>query len=88
MLPADQQKQLLDRMAYPERAAKEDHAWVRFFNEFRNLTVSGFFSSKMGVRDLPYLGKHSRRRVERLRSESMGRHRRADEERLQGCGRA
>lgn len=52
----DQQKQLLDRVAYPEKAAKEDHAWVRFFNEFRNLTVSGFFSSKMGVADLPYLG--------------------------------
>jgi gluconate 2-dehydrogenase gamma chain len=52
----DQQKQILDRVAYPERAAKEDHAWVMFFNAFRNLTVSGFFSSKMGVADLPYLG--------------------------------
>lgn len=53
---ADQQKQLLDRIAWPERAAKEDRAWVQFFNEFRDLTVSGFFSSKMGVADLPYLG--------------------------------
>jgi gluconate 2-dehydrogenase gamma chain len=52
----DQQKQLLDRIAYPKRAAKEDHAWVRFFSEFRSLTVGGFFSSKMGVKDLPYLG--------------------------------
>ncbi len=51
-----EQKQILDRVAYPERAAKEDHAWVMFFNSFRNLTVSGFFSSKMGVADLPYLG--------------------------------
>jgi len=53
---ADQQKQILDRVAWPERAAKEDRPWVEFFNEFRNLTVSGFFSSKMGVADLPYLG--------------------------------
>jgi hypothetical protein len=53
---ADQQKQILDRVAYPARAAKEDHAWVVFFSEFRSLTVSGFFSSKMGVKDLPYLG--------------------------------
>jgi gluconate 2-dehydrogenase subunit 3-like protein len=53
---ADQQKQILDRIAWPDRAAKEDHAWVQFFNEFRNLTVSGFFSSKIGVADLPYLG--------------------------------
>jgi hypothetical protein len=27
-----------------------------FFSEFRDLTVSGFYSSKMGVADLPYLG--------------------------------
>ena len=27
-----------------------------FFSEFRSLTVSGFFSSKVGVADLPYLG--------------------------------
>ncbi|MBV9501000.1 MAG: gluconate 2-dehydrogenase subunit 3 family protein [Acidobacteriaceae bacterium] len=52
----DQQKQILDRIAYPKRAAKEDHAWVAFFSEFRSLTVSGYFSSKMGVAALPYLG--------------------------------
>jgi hypothetical protein len=53
---ADQQKQLLDRIAWPGRAAKEDHRGVVFFDKFRSLTVSGFFSSKMGVHDLPYLG--------------------------------
>jgi hypothetical protein len=52
----DQQKQLLDRIAYPKKAAKEDSAWVHFFNQFRSLTVGGFFSSKEGVKDLPYLG--------------------------------
>ncbi len=52
----EQQKQLLDRIAYPKRAAKADEAWVRFFTEFRSLTVGGFFSSKVGVKDLPYLG--------------------------------
>ena len=52
----DQQKQLLDRIAYPKKAAKADMPWVHFFNEFRSLTVSGFFSSKAGVADLPYLG--------------------------------
>ena len=52
----EQQEQILDRVAYPKRAAKEDHPWVVFFSEFRSLTVSGFFSSKMGVGDLPYLG--------------------------------
>ncbi|MBV9295131.1 MAG: gluconate 2-dehydrogenase subunit 3 family protein [Acidobacteriaceae bacterium] len=53
---ADQQKQILDRIAYPKRAAKEDHTWAMFFSQFRSLTVSGFFYSKMGVADLPYLG--------------------------------
>jgi len=52
----DQQKQILDRIAYPQRAAKEDHIWASFFTQFRSLTVSGFYSSKMGVSDLPYLG--------------------------------
>lgn len=51
-----QQTQILDRVAWPERAAPELHPWVLFFNKFRDLTASGFFSSKMGVRDLPYLG--------------------------------
>ena len=52
----EQQKQLLDRIAYPNRAAKADEAWVHFFTQFRSLTVGGFFSSKVGVADLPYLG--------------------------------
>ncbi|HEX4748315.1 MAG TPA: gluconate 2-dehydrogenase subunit 3 family protein [Bryobacteraceae bacterium] len=51
-----QQKQILDRIAYPHKAAKEDHPWTMFFSELRSLTVSGFFSSKVGVGDLPYLG--------------------------------
>ncbi|HEY3935896.1 MAG TPA: gluconate 2-dehydrogenase subunit 3 family protein [Bryobacteraceae bacterium] len=53
---AAQQKQLLDRIAYLDRAAKEDSQWVAFFDQFRSLTVAGFYSSKMGVKDLPYLG--------------------------------
>ena len=50
------QKQILDRIAWPARAAAADARWVRFFTRFRDLTVSGFFSSKVGVADLPYLG--------------------------------
>ena len=53
---ADQQKQMLDSVAYPKTAAPEDAAGVTFFNHLRNLVVSGFFSSKMGVADLPYHG--------------------------------
>jgi hypothetical protein len=52
----EQQKQILDRIAWPARAAAADSRWAGFFTRFRDLTVSGFFSSKMGVADLPYLG--------------------------------
>ena len=51
-----QQKQILDRIAYPAKAAPQDANAVAFFNHLRDLVVSGFFSSKMGVKDLPYLG--------------------------------
>jgi len=51
-----QQKQILDRIAYPAKAAPRDANAVAFFSHFRDLVVSGFFSSKMGVKDLPYLG--------------------------------
>jgi gluconate 2-dehydrogenase gamma chain len=53
---ADQQKQVLDRIAWPERAKPEDLRWVLFFNRFRDLVLTGFYSSKMGVADLPYKG--------------------------------
>jgi gluconate 2-dehydrogenase gamma chain len=51
-----QQKQILDRIAYPKKSAPEDANAVAFFNRLRDLVASGFFSSKMGVEDLPYLG--------------------------------
>ncbi|HKS94519.1 MAG TPA: gluconate 2-dehydrogenase subunit 3 family protein [Terriglobia bacterium] len=53
---AADQKQILDRIAYPKTAAPEDAVGVVFFNHLRDLVVSGFFSSEMGVKDLPYLG--------------------------------
>jgi hypothetical protein len=52
----DQQKQILERVAWPERAAPEDRRWAAFFSKFRDLTLNGFYSSKMGIADLPYLG--------------------------------
>jgi gluconate 2-dehydrogenase gamma chain len=51
-----EKKQLLDRIAYPKTAAPEDAAGVVFFNQMRNLVLSGFYSSKTGIEDLPYLG--------------------------------
>jgi len=53
---AAQKKKILDRIAYPDTAAPEALNYVTFFNQLRDLVVGGFFSSKEGVKDLPYLG--------------------------------
>lgn len=51
-----QQKKILDRIAYPDKAAPEDSNYAIFFDHLRDLVVGGFFSSEEGVKDLPYLG--------------------------------
>lgn len=47
---------VLDAIAFPKKAAPEMKAGVEFFNRFRNMTASGFYSSKMGTEDLGYIG--------------------------------
>jgi gluconate 2-dehydrogenase gamma chain len=47
---------VLDDIAWPQRAKPELAAGVAFFNSFRDLTASGFWSSKLGVEDLKYIG--------------------------------
>jgi gluconate 2-dehydrogenase gamma chain len=51
-----QREQLLNDIAWPARARPEMRHGVAFFNSFRDLTASGFWSSEMGVRDLRYQG--------------------------------
>jgi hypothetical protein len=47
---------VLDDIAWPAKAKPEFSQGVAFFNSFRDLTASGFWSSKMGVQDLKYIG--------------------------------
>lgn len=47
---------ILDDIAWPERARPEMSHGVAFFNRFRDLLASAFWSSEMGVRDLRYIG--------------------------------
>jgi hypothetical protein len=47
---------LLDDIAWPKRAKPEHAAGVAFFSSFRDLTASGFYSSRLGVADLRYVG--------------------------------
>lgn len=51
-----QRRAVLDDIAWPARARPGMSQGVAFFNSFRDLTASGFWSSKLGVADLPYLG--------------------------------
>ncbi|MGH7752543.1 MAG: gluconate 2-dehydrogenase subunit 3 family protein [Gemmatimonadales bacterium] len=47
---------VLDDVAWPRRARRELSHGVSFFNMFRDMTASGFFSSRLGVEDLRYMG--------------------------------
>ncbi len=47
---------VLDDIAWPARARPELSHGVEFFCTVRDLTAAGFFSSKMGMEDLQYMG--------------------------------
>lgn len=53
-----QQKEILDDIAFPdpndERPAMAPG--IKYFNHLRNLTLTGYYTSKMGVEDLGYTG--------------------------------
>jgi hypothetical protein len=51
-----QRRQVLDDIAYPQKAKPEMSYGVTFFNRFRDMTASGFFSSAIGWQDLQYKG--------------------------------
>jgi hypothetical protein len=51
-----ERRRILDDIAWPAAAKPEHRAGVAFFNSFRDLTATGFWSSKVGVDDLQYTG--------------------------------
>ncbi|AKP51881.1 gluconate 2-dehydrogenase subunit 3 family protein [Cyclobacterium amurskyense] len=52
----DQRTQVIDLIAYPDTAKPENKGGVKFFNDLRNLTATGFFTSEEGFKDLGYVG--------------------------------
>jgi hypothetical protein len=52
----EQQLQIIDEIAYPDKATADTEGGIRFFNMLRNLTATGFFTSKIGLKDLGYVG--------------------------------
>jgi hypothetical protein len=53
---AEQRTGLLDDISWPQKATPELSHGVAFFNSFRDLTASGFWTTKMGMDDLQYMG--------------------------------
>ena len=51
-----QRDAILNDIAWPARAPAAMSAGVEFFNRVRDLTSSGFWSSRIGVKDLQYKG--------------------------------
>ena len=54
----EQQKAILDEIAYydPEVPTLERPYGVNFFSTIRNLTMTGFYTSKIGIEELGYQG--------------------------------
>lgn len=51
-----ERRQVLDDLAWPAKARPEFSHGVAFFTTLRDLTAAGFFSSKMGMADVGYMG--------------------------------
>lgn len=54
-----QRTAVLDDIAWPARAKPEHAHGVAFFTSFRDLTAAGFWTTRMGIDDLQYLGNRS-----------------------------
>lgn len=53
---AEQQIQVVEDIAYPNRVKPGMEPGIAFFNRMRDLTATGFFTSEIGLKDLEYMG--------------------------------
>ena len=53
-----QQMELVDEIAWPEKAKPGMEQGVSFFNLMRDLTATGFYTSEIGIKDIGYAGNH------------------------------
>jgi hypothetical protein len=51
-----QQMEMVDAIAYPNKAKPEMSQGVAFFNKMRDLVATGFYTSEIGVKDIGYMG--------------------------------
>jgi gluconate 2-dehydrogenase gamma chain len=55
----EQQIELADMIAYPDKAKPGMKQGASFFSLMRNLTATGFYTSEIGVKDIGYVGNTS-----------------------------
>jgi gluconate 2-dehydrogenase gamma chain len=55
-LSASDRTTILDAIAYPKKAAPEMSQGAAFFTALRNLVATGFYTSKIGIADVGYMG--------------------------------
>ena len=55
-LSDQQQRAICDSIAYPGKTAPDLIPGEKFFSRMRNLTMTGYFTSEIGVKDLNYQG--------------------------------
>ncbi len=51
-----ERREMFDQVAWPAKAKPEARVGVQYFNQLRDFTASGFYSSQMGVKDIGYMG--------------------------------
>jgi len=52
----EQQKTVLDSIAFPDMEADEQVQEIQFFSLMRNLVLTGYFTSEVGIKELDYKG--------------------------------
>ena len=55
-LTEDQQYKICDEIAFPGKTKPEHLAGEKFFTRMRNLTLTGYYTSEIGIKDLGYKG--------------------------------
>jgi len=55
-LTLEQQHEICDEIAFPGKTKPEHLVGEKFFTRIRNLTLTGYYTSEMGIKDLGYKG--------------------------------
>jgi hypothetical protein len=53
---SSQQIEIVDQLAYPQKVKTENKPGAAFFTLMRNLTITGFYTTEIGFKDVGYVG--------------------------------